>query len=121
MNFGALKLAIILFGLSLLLKFQAWRHPAFRERLKEKNLTGADHGARRGDRPLVRVQGRQGHLRRRRADAKPDVTLDVQERAIGAELLTPPINWLNQINAQKDFVAHRRGPTTASPTGSRRP
>src|SRR3954447_18855130 len=40
MNFGALKLAIILFGLSLLLKFQAWRHPAFRERLKEKNLTG---------------------------------------------------------------------------------
>ena len=39
MNLGALKLAIILFGLSLLLKFQAWRHPAFRERLKEKNLT----------------------------------------------------------------------------------
>ncbi len=40
MNLGALKLALILFGLSLLLKFQAWRHPAFRERLKEKNLTG---------------------------------------------------------------------------------
>ena len=28
-----LILAIILFGLSLLLKFQAWRHPAFRARL----------------------------------------------------------------------------------------
>ena len=40
MNLGALKLSIILFGLSLLLKFQAWRHPAYRERLKEKNLTG---------------------------------------------------------------------------------
>ena len=39
MNFGALKLSLILFGLSLLLKFQAWRHPAYRERLKEKNLT----------------------------------------------------------------------------------
>ena len=39
MNLGALKLAIILFGLSLLMKFQAWRHPAYRERLKEKNLT----------------------------------------------------------------------------------
>ncbi len=24
----------------MLLKFQAWRHPAYRERLKEKNLTG---------------------------------------------------------------------------------
>ena len=40
MNLGALKLSIILFGLSLMLKFQAWRHPAFRERLKENNLTG---------------------------------------------------------------------------------
>ena len=39
MNFGALKLMLILFGLSLLLKFQAWRHPAYRARLKEKNLT----------------------------------------------------------------------------------
>ena len=36
MNLGALRLSIILFGLSLLLKFQAWRHPAYRERLKEK-------------------------------------------------------------------------------------
>ena len=53
MNLGALKLSLILFGLSLLLKFQAWRHPAYRERLKEKNLTGAVHRARRGDRPLV--------------------------------------------------------------------
>src|SRR5476651_2641380 len=40
MDLGALKLSIILFGLSILLKFQAWRHPAYRERLKEKNLTG---------------------------------------------------------------------------------
>ena len=30
--------------------------------------------------------------------------------AIGAELLTPPINWLNQINAQKDFVLGVDGP-----------
>ena len=39
MNLGALKLSLILFGLSLMLKFQAWRHPAFRARLKERNLT----------------------------------------------------------------------------------
>ena len=30
--------------------------------------------------------------------------------AIGARLLTPPINWLNQINAQKDFVLAVDGP-----------
>ena len=28
---------------------------------------------------------------------------------IGARLLTPPINWLNQINAQKDFVLSVEG------------
>ena len=36
--------------------------------------------------------------------------------AIGAGLLMPPINWLNQINAQKDFVpvsyTHLTLPTT---------
>ena len=30
--------------------------------------------------------------------------------AIGAGLLTPPINWLRQINAQKDFVLSVDGP-----------
>ena len=39
MNLGAIKLSLILFGLSVMLKYQAWRHPAFRERLKEKGLT----------------------------------------------------------------------------------
>ena len=39
MNLAALKLRLILFGLSILLKVQAFRHPAFRARLKEKNLT----------------------------------------------------------------------------------
>ena len=34
---------------------------------------------------------------------KPDVTLAFKTAAIGAGLLMPPINWLDQINAQKDF------------------
>ena len=38
MSLATTKLSLILFGLSLLLKFQAWRHPAFRARLKESNL-----------------------------------------------------------------------------------
>jgi trimethylamine-N-oxide reductase (cytochrome c) len=36
--------------------------------------------------------------------AQPDVTLSFKNAAIGASLLTPPINWLNQVNAQKDFT-----------------
>ena len=45
-----------------------------------------------------------------RLHAKPDVKLMFKNAAIGARLLTPPINWLDQINAQKDFVLTVDGP-----------
>ena len=38
MTFSTIKLSLILFGLAQLLKLQAFRHPAFRARLKERNL-----------------------------------------------------------------------------------
>ena len=38
MQLAALQLRIILWALSVLLKYQAWRHPAFRARLRERNL-----------------------------------------------------------------------------------
>ena len=102
MNLGALKLSIILFGLSLLLKFQAWRHPAYRERLKEKNLTGQfiardEEIGRWFKIQDGRVTSGSGVLK----DA--DVTVAFKNAALGAGLLTPPINWLDQINAQKEF------------------
>ena len=111
MIFATTKLSLILFGLSLMLKFQARRHRAFAKRLKERNLVGAVHGARRGDRPLVRVPGR--HASRSGAGLHPkdaDVKLMFKNAALGAGLLTPPINWLDQINAQKDFVLTVDGP-----------
>ena len=40
----------------------------------------------------------------------PDCKLMFKNAAIGAGLLTPPINWLRQINAQKDFVLSVDGP-----------
>src|SRR6476659_1560539 len=102
MNFGALKLAVILFGLSLLLKFQAWRHPAYRERLKEKNLTAQfmardDEIGRWFKIQDGRVTSGSGGLK------NADVTVAFKNAALGADLLTPPINWLDQINAQKEF------------------
>jgi len=36
--FSQLKLAIILFALTLVLKYARWRHPHFAARLKERNL-----------------------------------------------------------------------------------
>jgi hypothetical protein len=102
MNLGALKLTLILFGLSLLMKFQAWRHPAYRERLKEKNLTAQfiarDEEIGRWFRLTDgRITSGSGVLK----DA--DVTVAFKNATLGAGLLTPPINWLDQINAQKEF------------------
>src|SRR5882672_2633092 len=103
MNLGALKLSVILFGLSLLMKFQAWRHPVYRARLKEKNLT-AQFIAR--DEEIGRwFRFQDGRLTSGfgvRKDA--DVTVAFKTAALGAGLLTPPINWLDQINAQKEFA-----------------
>jgi hypothetical protein len=101
--FSQLKLKIILFGLAQLLKFAAWRYPEFAARAKEHDLTGQfvtrdeeigrwfkfDNG---------KITSGAGVLQ----DA--DVTVAFKNAAVGAALLTPPINWLDQINAQKEFV-----------------
>ena len=100
MTLGAIKLSLILFGLSLLLKFQAWRHPAFRERLREKDLTG-QFVAR--DEEIGRwFRFQNGRISSGRGVLKDaDVTVAFKNAKLGAGLLTPPINWLDQINAQK--------------------
>src|SRR5260370_40281860 len=47
-----------------------------------------------------------------RADA--DVTLGFKTAALGADLLIPPVNWLDQLNAQKDFKLTVDGPEDLS-------
>src|SRR6516165_12085268 len=111
--FSTARFSIVLFGLALLLKFVAWRHPAFRERLKERNFV-AQLKAR--DEEI----GRWFEIRNGRISsgaglrAKADVTLAFKTAALGAELLMPPINWLKQINAQKDFTLTVDGPEDLS-------
>ena len=102
--FSQFKLSVILFGLSLLLKFQAWRHPAYRARLKEKNLT-AQFIAR--DEEIGRwFKFEDGNITSGcgRAARTPTSRSRSRTPALGAGLLTPPINWLDQINAQKEFL-----------------
>ena len=36
---STLAFATLLYGIALAMKYTAWRHPAFRARLKERNLT----------------------------------------------------------------------------------
>src|SRR5262245_12065302 len=103
MRLSALTFPTILFGFAQVLKFAARRHPAFRERVAERNLV-AQIKAR--DEEIGRWYAfRNGKITSGRGlHEKPDVTLAFKNADAGARLLMPPINWLNQINAQKDFV-----------------
>ena len=106
---SAMKFQVILWGMAQLLKFSAWRYPVFQARLKERNLV-AQLKAR--DEEIGRWYAiRDGKVTSGhglRADA--DVTLAFKNAALGADLLMPPINWLDQINAQKDFKLTVDGP-----------
>ena len=120
MNLGALKLALILFGLSWLLKFQAWRHPAFRARLKEKNLTAQFIARDEEIGRWFKFQDGQDHLGLRRAEGRRRHG-GVQERrarrrpADAADQLARPDQRAEGIRARPSRA------TTGSPTGSRRP
>ncbi|HEY4737125.1 MAG TPA: pyrogallol hydroxytransferase large subunit, partial [Xanthobacteraceae bacterium] len=107
--FAATRFQLILLGLAQLLRYTAWRHPAFRARLKERNLV-AQIKARDEEigRWFAIRNGRVTSGAGVRADA--DVTLAFKNAALGVSLLMPPINWLDQINAQKDFKLTVEGP-----------
>jgi trimethylamine-N-oxide reductase (cytochrome c) len=109
MAFAKTKLPIILFGAAQLLKWAARRHPDFKARVKEHNLVAQimtrdeEIGRWYEIKDGVITTGAGLH-------AKPDIKLMFKNAEVGASLLTPPINWLAQINAQKDFVLTVDGP-----------
>jgi molybdopterin guanine dinucleotide-containing S/N-oxide reductase-like protein len=109
MSIATLKFSAILWGLGQALKLAARRHAGFRERLKEKNLV-AQIKAR--DEETARWYEVCGGCINTGAGlhARPDVTLAFKNAATGASLLMPPINWLDQINAIKDFNLTVDGP-----------
>jgi len=104
-----LKFSIILYGLLLLLMYTAWRHPAFRARLKEKNFTGQikTMDDRRGryftfkDGKIISKSG---------IHPDPEVTISLASAELGARLLMPPIDYLEQIEALKCFNLTLEGP-----------
>jgi len=107
--FLQLKFAVILFGLVQLLRFAAWRYPHFKARLKERNLTAQIKARDEGIGRWIEIC--DGKIKSGAGlHPKPDVTLFFKNAATGASLLTPPINWLHQINAQKDFTLSVDGP-----------
>src|SRR5215475_6502641 len=109
MSVATAKFSIILWGFAQLMKQQARRHEKFRNRLRERDLV-AQLKAR--DEEVGRWFGvRDGKVTSGAGfHEAPDVTLAFKNAALGASLLTPPINWLDQINAQKDFKLTVDGP-----------
>jgi len=106
---AAMNFSLVLFGLAQLLKYTARRHPSFRARLREKNLVAQ-----------IRVkddsEGRYFVFRggkvssRRGIYPRPDVCLTFKTARLGARLLMPPIDFREQIEAQKTFSLTMVGP-----------
>ena len=95
-----MKFSLILYALQWALRFSAWRHPAFKTRVKEKDLTVQ---IRVADNSLGRTftfrRGRVTSKTGGRADV--DVDISVKTAALGADLMMPPIDHLKRIEAIK--------------------
>ncbi len=97
-----MRFAIILYGLLWLLRVTAWRDPGFRARLKEKNFTAQ---LRTRDGKIGRwYRFENGRILSGRGLApSPEVVLGFKDATLAARLLTPPIDYQRQIDAQKNF------------------
>ena len=104
-----MQFSLILFGLAQLLKHTARKHPRFRERLKEKNFTAQIKVVDDSDGRYFAFK--DGKISSRRGiHANPDVALAFKTAKLGARLLKPPINYQEQIDAQKGFSLIVEGP-----------
>ena len=104
-----MRFKLILWGLAWLVRYARWRYPAFRARLAERDIAvqirTADH---RTGRYLV---FRRGAVRSRGGlHPDPTVSLVFKNAIIGARLLTPPIDQLEQVDALKNFLVRLEGP-----------
>ena len=104
-----MKFKLILLGISFLFKFCRWRYPAFRARLKERNLIvqiRTEDGS--AGRYLI---FENGNVRSKAGiHPSPGMSLVFKSAEIGGRLLTPPIDQQKQIDALKNFLVRPEGP-----------
>ena len=106
---STLAFSTLLYGIAIAMKFTAWRHPAFRERLKEQNLIGQ-----------IRVKqlptGRYYIIKDGKVSSRsgihpnPDVVVAVKSARLGFQIFTHPNDQLGRINAAKSFSMTLDGP-----------
>ena len=105
---STLAFSTLLFGIALAMKYTAWRHPAFRERLKEQNLTAQIRVKAGTGRYYVIANGKVSS--RHGIHPNPDVVVARQERSPGLQIFTHPNDQLGRINAAKSFSMTLDGP-----------
>jgi molybdopterin guanine dinucleotide-containing S/N-oxide reductase-like protein len=103
------RLGFILFALAQLFRVASLYDRAFRARLAEHDLVAQ---IRTRDGKVGRIfTFAKGRVRSKSGlHARPDVTLAFDTAALGARLMMPPINWSEQIAAQKNFCLMLDGP-----------
>jgi len=99
----------ILAGLYALMRYCAWRYPAYRAQLAKRDFVGQ---IRTLDADVGRwFEFKSGRVRSRSGiHPKPDVTLSYETAATAVRLLVPPIDWLEQIESAKGFRLRVDGP-----------
>ena len=90
------------------MKFTAWRHPAFRERLKEQNVIGQIRVKAGTGRYYVIKNGKVSS--RHGIHPNPDVVVTVKSARLGLQIFTHPNDQLGRINAAKSFSMTLDGP-----------
>ncbi|NIB38357.1 molybdopterin-dependent oxidoreductase [Pseudomaricurvus alkylphenolicus] len=104
-----MKFSILLFGMVQALKYTAWRHPSFKERLQQKNLTVQiklqDNSK---GRYIVILNGKI--TSNPGIHPSPDITMFFKNQRIAEKVLTPPIDKGLQVHAAKNFQMGVIGP-----------
>ena len=90
------------------MRFTAWRHPAFRERLKEQNLTAQIRAKQGTGRYFVIKDGKLSS--RHGIHPNPDVVVTFKSARLAVRLFTHPNDQLGRINAAKSFSMTLDGP-----------
>ncbi len=104
-----MKLYFILLGLDWLIRFASWNNKKFKDRLKEKSFVAQIKIA---DDTKGRIYTfRDGKFFSSAGiHPSPDVVMSFKTEKIAAQLLMPPVDYQQQIDAQKEFNMLMRGP-----------
>ena len=97
-----MKLKVLLFGIALAIRVTAWRYPAFRQRLKEKDLVVQ---IKLENNRIARYYALRGGRLRSAAGlhSKPDVTVFFKNQKVAERVLTPPQDMGEVVHAGKNF------------------